>query len=177
MKTLSPLLGFLGRSGAKTSRIEEGDTQLAIPGTLLPIVEIPFPCFTIFDAPLPGGFNRPVNSWMYSQEFLFNIAASPVIAELGPGLWRVQVWHDLIEAGAVSDATSTNRLDLIDNLTSKFITLTKITNKQNLDQNLTRDFWILVTADSIFSFSRTSAAGLGTGLNLSNLRILCTRYF
>jgi len=172
----TPLLGYLAKA-SRQSTPADGDTRVTIPGTFLPIIEVPFPFFSFFNAPLPGGSDLPVNSWFYQQEYLFNVTVGLGIARLGPGLWRIQVWHDKIRLGAISDLTSTTRLDMIDVSTALTVTLTKISNDVAVPESYSREFEILVPTDQSYQFSRISAVGAGTGTCLSNLKLLATRLF
>lgn len=177
MRTLSPLFGYLGKSGGGANTPEEGDTKLTVPGMLLPTLRVPFPHFSFFSAPLAGGSPPVVNSFIYAEELLFNVGESPVICTVGEGLWDFQVSLNIREAGAVSDATSTFRLQYFDVLAGQTVVLARITNKQGVDQNYSVDWRQLITSDNLYNFNRVSIAGLGTGLNLAHLRILGTRYF
>jgi hypothetical protein len=177
MKVLSPLFGYFGKSGSKTNTPEEGDTRLTVPGLLQPTIEMVFPCFQLFSAPLPGGANTPVNSWIYSEEFTYNTLQTPIIANLGPGLWDLSCSIIVRESGAVSDATSTARLDFFDILNGQTVTLLRVSNKQGLDQSELLRFKILVTGDSLYSFNKVTQAGAGTGANVCKITIVAQRLF
>lgn len=176
MLVTSPLFGYLAKSSS-SSRPQDGDTVVQVPGTIMPTLEVPFPFFQFFNAPLGAGVNKPVNSFIYQQEYLYNAAVGLAILELGPGLWHLKVWHDKIRAGAINDLTSSNRVDLIDVNTGATVTLTKILNDVATTEQFTRDMWLLVPTDQRFSINRASVAGLGTGTCLANLKVIGIRYF
>jgi hypothetical protein len=113
---------------------------------------------------------------MFGGEFLMNAVISPVICEIGPGVWDLNFSLNLREAGAVSDPTSTGRLDLVDTSTASTITLLQISNKQ-VGQSFTKEFRMTVTADNVYSLSFIAVAGLGTGLNLARLTLIASRLF
>ncbi len=178
MKVVSPLFGFLGKANAGHSATpEEGDTKVIVPGIVQPTLEIPFPVFSFVDAPLPAGGNVPVNSIIFSQKVVFNAALGEVLFIFGPGLWRNNILMYLEEAGAVSDATSTCSLTILDSLTAKTIELMRVTNKQGLDQSKNLSFDLLVTSDQQYNVARQRVAGLGTGLNLCCIVWSASRLF
>jgi len=174
MRILTPLFGYLGKSNT-ASTPEEGDTKILVPGAIQPVLRIPFPFFTLTNSAFPGGV-EPINSWIYQQEFLYNVSVGVGIAALAPGLWCIQVWHDKVRAGAINDLTSHNRVDLLDTNTGTFVTLTKILNDVAVPESYSREFWMLIPTDQAFSINRTSVAGAGTGTCLSNVKVVCTRY-
>ena len=177
MKSTSTLLGHLGKAGVSQSTPEEGDTRITVPGILMPIIEIPLPIFTFISAGLPAGSNEVNNSFVYNQSGLFNLNFGNLIWVWGAGVWDMEVDHWLEEQGAVSDATSTHRLSLVDTLTGTTTALSRITNKQGLTQNHKRRFKLLVEADTALSFVSTGVVGLGTGLNLYNITVSGTRLY
>jgi len=177
MKNVTPLFGYLGKSGGGSSTPEEGDTRVSIPGVLMPTIRIPFPHFSFMIAPVAGGTPPIVNSFMYAEETLFNAAASPVLFTVGEGLWDFKVYLNIRESGAVSDATSSYRLAFFDQLVGSTVVLARITNKQGVDQAYEVSWTQLITSDNLYTFNSVSVAGLGTGLNFAHLRIIGTRYF
>jgi hypothetical protein len=178
MKVLTPIFGFFGKAGSRVNTPEEGDTKLTMPGVLNPTLDLVYPTFQLFNVPLPGGSaGIPIYSWIYSEEFSFAGAASPVIAVVGPGLWEFLCSIILEEVGAVSDPTSSARLDMFDQVTGQTVTLLRVRNKQGLDQSEQMRFKLLATGDQTYTFTRISVAGLGTGANLAKITIIATRLF
>ena len=176
MKSVTALFGYLGKSGSKTNTPEEGDTRVTIPGIINPVLEIPFPVFALYNAPLPGG-NVPVNSFIYGEELLFNVNSSPTLFPLGPGLWDISVLCDLRAAGGVQDLTSTYRVELLDTTTGISVVLARLANDGTKPQNIFQSWRQLVTADQTYTVIRTSLVGLGTGPNLAHLVVKCIRLF
>lgn len=176
MKSVTPLFGFLGKSGTKLNTPEIGDTKVTVPGVLQPILQIPYPYFKLFTAALGAG-EVPVESWIFQAEQLFNVSLGTNFVSLGPGLWNLTIKHRIREAGAVSDPTSTDACQLIDTTTGTTIVLTKISNKQGVGQDQLISIPILVVAEQTYSLNRTTVAGLGTGVNFGDLLVIATRYF
>jgi hypothetical protein len=116
---------------------------------------------------------------MMSIGGVFNAGGTTALVLLGTGLWRIRLQSRLEEAGAVSDATSSSEVFYFANDASgTTVFLTKVTNKQGLDQNQIVDWDQLITSEQAsFTFSRTNVAGLGTGLNSARHLILATRLF
>lgn len=178
MKSLSNLMGYIGKSGGRTNTPEDTDTCLSIPGVLNLVLEVPYPNFSIFSAPLPGGQNTPVNSWIYGQEFLAGQAgASPVIAILGPGIWDIDWKLILVERGIVSDDTCNCTLSFFDTLTGTTAILGHINAKFNAQNNQSGHFRALVTAESTYSFARATTGGLVTSTSLFYVYLQATRLF
>lgn len=177
MKSLSPLLGYLGRAGTKVNTPEDGDTKISVPGVMYPCISLVHPTFQLIDTPLPGGASTVINSFMYSEEVLFNVNTSPVLLQLGPGLWEIETSLHMRESGAVSDVTSTMRLTFFDQSTGATVVLHRITNKQAVDQSYQSRFRVLVMAEQPLSFNRITVAGAGTGLNNGCLKIIGSRLF
>jgi hypothetical protein len=99
---------------------------------------------------------------------------------IGPGLWRLQGYCDLVEKGAVSDPTNTFSL-LLTNLDASGATIgsqaiVNLTNKQGVLQHNEFDFSLTVSADSLFKLTKSTAVGLGTALNLMNIRVIASKY-
>jgi hypothetical protein len=176
MRVLTPLLGYLGKSGAKANTPEEGDTKILVPGLLQPGLEIPFPIFSLYNAPLPAG-NIPVNSFMFSEEVLFNVNSGVVLFPLGPGVWDFDITVDLRGAGAVQDATSTYRIELLDTTTAISVVLARLANDSTKTQNISQRWRQMITSDQGYSVTRTSVVGAGTGTNFAHCIFKATRLF
>jgi len=176
VKSVSPLFGYLGKAGSKLSTPDEGDTKLDVPGRINLTLTPPFPCFQLFSTSLPGGANRPVNSFIYAEEAAINAAVNTVVCELGPGVWRIQYQVVARPLGAGNDSTSTLRLDFVDILTAATVTLGRVSNAL-VNQIIEGDFVITVTADNVYSFARISVVGAGTGTSIGTIRIIASRLF
>lgn len=179
VRVLSPLLGYLGKAtAARANTPEAEDTRPQLPGRLNLCMTPPFPYFSIINAPVAGGTPPFVNSVMYAEFSTFAAGASPVLFQLGPGVWEIMVNHWSEEQGAVSDATSTQILTMFDaSGPGLSAILSKITNKQGVPQFFNYNFKITVIAESLWSFNRINVAGLGTGLNVGHLVILAQRIY
>jgi hypothetical protein len=176
MRVLTPLLGYLGKAGAKANTPEEGDTKILVPGILQPVLEIPFPVFALYSAALPAG-NTPVNSFMFSEEVLFNVNSGIVLFPLGPGVWDFDCTVDLRGAGAVQDATSTYRIELLDTTTAVSVVLARLANDSTKGQSITQKWRQTITSEQAFSVTRTSVVGAGTGTNFAHTIFKATRLF
>jgi hypothetical protein len=176
MRVLTPLLGYLGKSGAKANTPEEGDTKILVPGIMQPSLELPFPVFALYNAPLPAG-NTPVNSFMFSEEVLFNVNSGVVLFPLGPGVWDFEAIIDLRGAGAVQDATSTYRIELLDTATGVSVVLGRLANDSTKPQNIRSKWRQMITADQAYTITRTSVVGAGTGTNFAHTCFKATRLF
>jgi hypothetical protein len=176
MKTVTPLFGYLGKAGSKMNTPEEGDTKLSVPGILQPVIQLPYPVFALYNAPLPGGIT-PINSFMYSEEVLFNVNSGVVLFPLGPGVWDFDLQMDLRGAGAVQDNTSTYRIELLDTLTAVSIVLGRLANDSTKGQNISESWRQMITADQAYTITRTSVVGAGTGTNFAHLCFKATRLF
>jgi len=171
-----PMFGHLAKSGPKMNTPQEGDTRLTIPGLLQPTIEIPLPFFSFYST--VQSQLAPINSWMYSQNQLFNLTSLVDIMALGPGLWDLRLFMDLEEQGAVSDATSTcDVLFFALDGTGATVSLARVTNKQGLNQSQDIIWRQLVTADQTYVFRLSRVIGAGTGLNLARIRIIAVRLF
>jgi len=177
MRVVSSLFGYLGKASAGRSVTpEDGDTKFLVPGIVQPSLEIPFPIFYLYTVPLPAG-QLPVNSFIYAEELLYNVGTGVGLFTMGPGLWDIECSLVQRIAGAVSDPTSTMRVELVDTLTGSTVVLHRITNGQTQAQTYQSRWRQLITVDSAYQFTRTTLAGLGTGLNVGHLKIICTRLF
>jgi hypothetical protein len=177
VKVVTALFGYIGKASAgRAVTPEEGDTKVLVPGVLQPSLEIPYPIFSLFNTPLPAG-QLPVNSFIYAEELLFNVGTGVGLFVIGPGLWDIETSLIQREAGAVSDPTSTYRLELVDTLTAATVVIHRISNIQGRTQTYQSRWRQLVTVDSAYQFTRTTIAGLGTGTNFGHLKIICTRLF
>jgi hypothetical protein len=86
--------------------------------------------------------------------------------------------HWLEEAGAVSDATSSQTLVLLDQITGNSAKVSRITNKQGAGfQYFERSFRLTILVDAPWSISRNNVAGAGTGLNFGQISIFGARLF
>jgi hypothetical protein len=176
MKSVTPLFGYLGKAGSKMNTPEEGDTKLSVPGILQPVIQLPYPVFALYNAPLPGG-NTPINSFIYSEEVLFNVNSGVVLFPLSPGVWDFDLQMDLRGAGAVQDNTSTYRIELLDTLTAVSVVLGRLANDSTKGQNLSESWRQMITADQAYTITRTSVVGAGTGTNFAHLCFKATRLF
>jgi hypothetical protein len=176
MFSTTPLLAHLAKSGTKVNIPEIGDTKIQVPGVISPVMEVPYPFFSFYSA--PQGLLAPVNSWIYSEQILFNVTALTDLIVLGPGLWDISIQDDLQEAGAVSDATSFHSITYFaTDGTGSTIALVGLTNKQGVSQHREAQFKQLVTSDQSFQFRRSTVVGLGTGLNIARTLIIAVRLF
>jgi hypothetical protein len=176
MRCLTPLLGYLGKSGAKANTPEEGDTKVLVPGLIQPTIELPFPIFALYNTPLPGG-NTPVNSFMFSEEVLFNVNSGVVLFPLGPGVWDFDLLVDLRGAGAVQDNTSTYRIELLDTLLAISVVLARLANDSTKAQNISMKWRQMITTEQAYTITRTTIVGAGTGTNFAHCCFKATRLF
>jgi hypothetical protein len=177
MKAVSTLFGELGKSGSRVNTPEEGDARLSIPGTLLPIISIPFPFGTFFSVFQPTVVAN--KSFIIDIAVTFNAGANSNIIAVGPGLWEFSIKHWLEEQGAVTDATSNASLQYFPNSgVGATVTLTRVTNKQGLDQSQDLNFRQLITSEDVsYQFLLGRVNGAGTGLNVSRMVIVANRLF
>jgi hypothetical protein len=174
MRWQTLLLGFLGKAGKSQSKPEEGDTIVTVPGALNLVLPAPFPTTGYFTA--AQGQLAPVYSWIYQENFQFNVGTNVGLMVLSAGVWRVKIEATLIEAGAISDATNTVVIRFNEGALTT-ITATTLTNKQGLNQRQEVEYWFLIEAGREIQFNRLATIGLGTGLNLAKHHIVATRYF
>lgn len=176
MRSLTPLMGYLGKSGPKINTPESGDTKILVPGLIQPSLEVPFPCFAFYNAPLPGG-NTPVNSFMLYDEILFNVNSSPVLFTIGPGVWDFEVHVALRPFGATQDPTCTYRIEWLDTLAAVSINLGRLINDGTKPQYYSHRWRQLIMADQAYAMNRISLVGAGTGTNFAHSIFKCTRLF
>jgi hypothetical protein len=167
----------LGKSGSRVNTPEDGDSRLTIPGILSPIVEIPFPFgtfFSVFQAAVVAN-----KSFIIDIAVTFQAGANTTIISVGPGLWEFTLKQWLEEAGAVSDATSNCSVQYFPNSgVGATVTLTRVTNKQGIEQNHLLNWKQLITAEDVsYSFLQGRVNGLGTGLNVSRTVLVANRLF
>jgi hypothetical protein len=176
VRSVTPLFGYLGKSGSKTNTPDEGDTKLTIPGILQPVMEVPYPVLALYNAPLPGG-NTPVNSFMLYDEILFNVNSGVVLFPLGPGLWDFDFLLTLRPFGAVQDGTCSYRIELLDTLTAVSINLGRLVNDGTRPQQYRHHWRQLITSEQAYTVTRTTLIGAGTGTNFAHFIAKCTRLF
>jgi hypothetical protein len=176
VRVVTPLFGHLGKT-ARGNVTPENDTNIEIPGMILPVLSTPFPTQSIFGSP-QSPIARPVNSWMYNEQFTFNTSNVVDLIELGPGVWNITGSLNLRELGAITDPTCLYALNFftLNALGSNF-RLADLSAKQGLNQYQDWDFNFLVTTEEIFTFRRLTVAGLGTSINLAILKLIATRLF
>jgi len=179
VKIQSLLLAFLHRAAKGAPSAEGADTQPEVPGTLLPILRVPFPFFTFAATPL-AALVVPNASWMFQRSQTFTVGGTAFLGIVGPGLWRLNYDVHIEERGAVSDPTGTYALNIIEQEGSGItLTLARISNKQGVNQSYQGSMDLLVSPSKDspgFQISETIVAGLGTGANLAHTRLTLTRF-
>jgi hypothetical protein len=177
VRSVNPLLGYFGKSGTKVNTPGEDDTKVLVPGMFMPTLSIPYPMpafFSVFQASMVA-----VNSFIIDIAVTFNAGANAIICNVGPGLWEYSIKHWLEEQGAISDATSNAALQYFPNSgVGATTTLTRVTNKQGIEQNHNLSFRHLITSEDVsFQFLLARVNGAGTGLNVSRVVIVANRLF
>lgn len=176
MKALTPLFGYLGKSGPKVNTPETGDTKLTIPGVINPALEFTYPIFALYNTALPAG-NTPVNSFMLYDEILFNVNSGVVLFPLGPGLWDFEFSLVLRPFGATQDGTCSYRIELLDTTTGVSINLMRIVNDGTKPQYYKHRWRQLIMSEQAYTVTRTTLIGAGTGTNFAHFVAKCTRLF
>lgn len=173
MRAQSLLLSHLAKTSHGNNYAEATDGMLHVPPILYPTIDLALPFFNLYIAP-PG--TTQAQSFMLSSLAVFNAALITTLIAIDAGVWDIFYRLSLQESGAVSDPTSTASL-ILQGVESPqpIVLLARITNKQGLNQQYQGQFTMNVLTSTQYSLRIDSVAGLGTGLNLYNVLLVCRK--